>query len=548
MKLNRKLLTVEDCNSIIAHFGKGFTDYYVIDTADLVTEDTWFAYDFLDIYRVSGSLSFKIRNSLWTGGYRVLDCNIEDYTVEYTEEEYLVVSGTGLESVKLLLELSPEFKYESIFELDYEVEYTGCIRPFYEPVALSMGFLDGDDPVTGLSVTDKITGDSLTTDSDGLVTVLSGIDKSGDYDYVLESVNNGETVDYNFPYRRIQCELPVALLNDGIYRDKTNVLEFMFLFDDEYLITEEMLFGDNNIRLRVDNQYYDVKEYSGSVFKFEVPIGFGGHYALQLIIGGNDYIDNYNVNFEVDTEVISFSTASSLKLELESPLCAGTVSYEGTVLDTAITVSSDVDLSFGGVVSSSLDSVFTVTDNATLSLSNVNFTGKGLVNLDNGSVNVVNGGFTHSTAPLFTGNGDLTVKDSSFVDNYSCIDITGDVDCYNVLFDLADSDYLDTGNPAFVKCYNDLTLDFCRFNIDLHNLESLGLSYVMLLLGRNGSTNGVLNKDLRENEVFPVKKNTGSVDVESIHYHISSKSSKCMIWSIQNTNTVYSNELEVEYV
>ena len=549
MAVNKRMVTLEDVNSILCHFAKGFTDYYVIDTADLVTEDTWFAYDFIDIYRVSGSISFSIRNSLWTGGYKILDCNINDYNVEYTSEGYLVVSGSGLESVKLLLELSPEFKHNNIFELDYEIEYTPIIRPFYENTALTMGFLNNETPISNMNVEDKITGETLTTDNDGLVTVSSQINKAGDYDYVLECTNNSEIVDYNFPYQRIQCELPVKLINNNVFREKVNILEFMFLFDDEYNITESMLFDNNDIRLKVDGVDYEIKTYSDNIFSFEVPVNLSSYIDMKLIIQGNEYIDNYSVDFNVATSFVTVSTGSDLKSELESDVSASTVIFDGAILDTEIIINKNINLLFeDNVVSSSLDSVFTVVDNAELSLSNINFVGKSLVILDEGNVNVLNCSFTHSFAPLFVGNGNLTVKDSSFIDNYSCIDVDGDVDLYNTLFDLSDTEYLDTSNPAFVKCYNNLTVDFCRFNLDLHGLDSLGLSYVMLLLGKNGNTNEVSNNELLDNEIFPVKKNTCNVDVESEHYHITSKSSKCMIWTVQDTNTVYSNQLEVEYV
>lgn len=544
--INKRLLTVEDANSIISHFGKAFCDYYILDTSQL-SDSNWFAYDFIGIIKSSSSISFEIKNDLWTGGYRILDCNIEDYTVEYANR-YLVVSGTGIESVKLLLELSPEFSYDDVFELSYNPVYTPVIRPFYESVGLTMGFLDGEAPVTGMTVTNVTGGGTLTTDSNGLVTVSSGINKVGDYDYVLRCVNNSETVDYKFPYIRVPSELPIALLNNAVYRDKTNILEFKFLFDNGYGITQSMLFTDNIIKLRVDGKYYDVVSYTGSTFRFEVPIGFNSHYAMQLVIGGNDYVDNYSVMFEVDTEFMSCSTGSALKTEVESLLSAGTVRFTGSVLDAMVNVTRDVNIVFTGVTSSSLDSVFTVKDGAVLGLDTVSFTGKTLVTITDGSVSVVNGSFTHSTAPLIQGTGDLTVKDSTFIDNYSCLDIDGNMNLYNVLFDLSDTNYLDNDSPAFVKCYGDLTIDFCRFCLDLHGLTSLGLSYVMLLLGKDGMTNNIDNSKLLENETFPIKKNTSEVNVESTHYHITNKSSKCMIWTIQNTNCVYSNQLEVEYV
>ena len=121
------MLTMEDANSILCHFGKGFCDYYVLDTRDLTTVDTWFAYDFIDVYRVTGSISFNVKNSLWTGGFRVIDSNIGSPSVSVSGDS-IVVSGSGLEWVILVLELSPEFNYGEIFELDYQVEYTPVIR------------------------------------------------------------------------------------------------------------------------------------------------------------------------------------------------------------------------------------------------------------------------------------------------------------------------------------------------------------------------------------------------------------------------------------
>ena len=70
----------------------------------------------------------------------------------------------------------------------------------------------------------------------------------------------------------------------------------------------------------------------------------------------------------------------------------------------------------------------------------------------------------------------------------------------------------------------------------------------MFYLGRDGTVNQVSNRNLLKNEAFPVVKNIGLVDVESEHYHITGKNNKCMVWTLQDTNTVYSNQLEVEYV
>lgn len=548
MSWNKRMLTVEDANSIIKHFNKGFCDYYTLDTSELTTEDTWFAWDFIDVYRVTGSISFSVKNSLWTGGFRVIDCNVSNPTVSVSNGT-ITVSKTGLEWCVLVLELSPEFNHGgSIFELDYQVEYTPVIRPFYEDLGLTMGFLDGSEPVVGMEVSDVVTGETLTTDNDGLVTVIAPMGKAGDYDYVLEAENNGEIVTYNFPYTRIQAELPVILLNPTVYRDKVNLLEFKFLFDTEYTVTEEMLFGDNHIRLRCDGVYYELKEYNGDTFTFEVPIGLNTNSNMVLEVNGNDYIDNYSVELNVATSYVTVDTAYALDIELSSDNPAGVIEFTGEEFESEVTVGSDVTIRFTDDVVSSLGNVFTVSEGCSLIIDGVNFTGGQLVSLTDANVSVVNSSFQHCTSSIIKGTGVLRVEDSSFIDNYSCLDIDGDISLLNCLFDLSDTDYLDTGNPAFIRCFNDLTVDYCQFNLDLHGLSSLGLSYVMFYLGRDGTVNQVSNRNLLKNDVFPVAKNTGTVDVESEHYHINSKDNKCMVWTVEDTNTVYSNHLEVEYV
>lgn len=551
---NKRILTTEDANSIIEHFGKGFCDYYLLDTRELETVDTWFAYDFIDVTRVTDSISLNIKNSLWTGGYRILDCNIESPTVSVSGTA-ISVSGTGLEWVVLELELSPEFNHGSIFELDYEVEYTPVIRPFYGDIALTMGFISKsivngeivETPVSGLSVTDMVTGDSLTTDSDGLVTVVSDIDKAGDYDYILEAENNGVTVDYYFPYKRVQAELPVRLLNDSIVRDKTNLLEFEFLFDDEYNITEEMLFENNHIRLKVDGKYYEINEYANNVFSFEVPISGAYKVNMQLEINGNDYLDNYVLDYSVGTVYATFDSASALKTELESDGSASTVVFNGSVLDASILISKDVRIIFSGVCTSSLDSVFTVTGGV-FTISNANFTGKNFITINNGSVELVDSNFNHCTSTIIKGTGDLSMDTCSFVDNNACVDVSGTVQVKNSLFDLSDTDYLDNTLIPFLDVYGDLTFDYCQFCLDLHDLTSLGYSYVMLRIGGDYMTNGIENNRLLKNEQFKMLKNTSEINVESDDYHITGRNSKAITWNIVNTNTVFSNQLTVDYI
>lgn len=545
---NKRLLTCEDANSIIKHFGRGFCDYYEIDTSELTSPDYWFAYDFIDIYRTEDIIQFSINNSLWTKGFYISDANINDYSVS-VENDKITVTGTGLEWCVLVLELSPEFSYDNYVELDFKPVYLPVIRSFYEDIPLVMGFRDNNDsPVTGLTVEDLTSGETLTTDSDGLVAVTSPINHHGDFDYKLEALNGGETVDYNFPFIRIKTEMPVRLVNETVYRDKNNLLTFEFLYDDSYNITSDMLFNGNNLGLIVDTVEYPVESVNGNQFSFEVPIGSRNSLTMKLKIEGNDYVSMSSVEFNVPVSFVTCSDSVELKEELESDSPASVIVFTGEILDDEINVSNDVLIRFSDLVESTINNVFTVSEGAVLSLVDCNFTGKSLVTLDDGECIIEDSTFTHCTRPILVGNGDATIKDSQFIDNVTAINLNGDLKVLNTLFDISDLSYYETSTPAFVSCYGDLDIDYCQFDIDLSGLTSLGFGYLFVLIGKNSMINGVNASNLLQNDVFPVKKNTGDVSVESDNYMITSKNNKCFIWSVEDTNTVYSNELSVEYI
>ena len=548
MVFNKRLLTCEDANSVISHFGRGFVDYYELDTRDLSSPDFWFAYDFIDIYRTEDIIQFSINNSLWTLGYYVQSANINDFDVDVTDDR-ITITGSGLEWCVLVLELSPEFKYDDYTCLEFKPEYLPCIRPFYESIPLVMGFMDNNgDGVVGLEVSDLVTGETLTTDSDGLVAVTSDINKHGEFDYRLETVNGGETVTYNFPFIRVKTELPIRLVNETVYRDKRNQLTFEFLYDDSYSITSSMLFTGNDLVLVVDNVEYPVESFDGNMFSFNVPIGSRNSLTMKLNVGGNDYISMSSVEFNVPVSIVTCSSGSELKSELESDLPASVVLFTGESLDTEITIDSDVLIRFNELVESSIDNVFTVSDGAVLSLADCNFSGKTLVTLDGGECVIEDSTFTHCTRPILTGNGNASITGCQFVDNVTGIRLNGDLNLQNTLFDLSDASYYTFDSVAFVECYGDLTLDYCQYSLDVSDLDSLGFGYLFFLIGKSSMVNNMVASNLLQNEVFPFRKCTSEINVESDDYRITGKNNKAVTYTIEDSNTVYSNHLLVEYI
>ena len=55
--MNNKMLTVEDANSVLEHFGKAVLDYYTLDTR-LLSSANWFAYDFITIMKDVNTIIF----------------------------------------------------------------------------------------------------------------------------------------------------------------------------------------------------------------------------------------------------------------------------------------------------------------------------------------------------------------------------------------------------------------------------------------------------------------------------------------------------------
>ena len=91
-------------------------------------------------------------------------------------------------------------------------------------------------------------------------------------------------------------------------------------------------------------------------------------------------------------------------------------------------------------------------------------------------------------------------------------------------------------------------MDYCQFSLDVTGLTGLGLGYVMFLIGKNSIVNGVSASNLLQNEVYPFRKCTSDVNVVSDDYRITGKDNKAVTYSIEDTNTVFSNRLSVEYI
>lgn len=545
MPIDKKILTMEDANSVIQHFTKGFIDYYYLDTRELTTEDNLFSYDFIDIIRTEDNIIFKISNDFWTGGYRIEDCNIPDYSVTAIDNE-IDISGIGLEWVVLSLELSSSFKHQNPVELECIIEYSGQIRPFYETHQLSFKCLNDNTPVVGKTFTDPNTSTTYTSNSDGEVFVDIDPDKPGNKNLVLNTNQNGTLITYIFPFIYIKTKFPICFLNENIVKDKNNILNFKFLYDSNAFLQDEMFFNGNHIQLRTGNNTYNLDNYGDSKFSFNISVT-ADKLDMEVYIEGNNYIERYSKFFEVETSYVSFDNSLDLKTELESEDSAKTVLFTGNSINHQININKDVHIIFNGNCDTSLSNIFKVNNGARLTISNIIFHGNNFINIIKGEVDLKNNNFIQCYDTIIKGSGNLNIDNCGFIDNTSCVNINGDVNINNSTFDLSDNDFVNTALVPFLDVFGNLNFDYSDFKIDLNDLEELGYSYVALKIGGDFQTNGVNNNLLKNNNQFKMLNNKGIIHVETDNYIVSSKNNKAMTWNIVNTNTVYNNNVKIEY-
>lgn len=547
MPIDKKILTMEDANSVLQHFTKGFLDYYYLDTRDLTTEDNLFAYDFIDIYRVEDNIGFKIANEFYTKGFQIKDCNIEGYDVTASGNE-INITGSGLEWVVLCLEMSSSFKHNNPIELEYIIEYTGMIRPFFKTHQLSFKCLYGESPVAGKTFTDPSSGTTYTSNNNGEVFLNVNPAKPGERLIELNTTHNGTQTTYKFPFIYVKTKFPLKILNDNIIRDKNNILNFKFLYNtNPFLENDDIFFNGNHIELRAANNTYSLGNYGDSEFSFNLPAVSAEKLDMEVYIEGNDYIERYSEFFEVEANYLTIDDSGDLKTELESDNSAKTILYTGDYFSQQINIDKDVNIIFNGECDTPLENVFNIYNNAKLSISNIIFTGQNLVNIIKGNVALKNSNFIQCEGTIIKGNGNLNIDNCGFIDNTSCININGDATINNSTFELSDDDYVNTALVPFLDVYGNLNFDYCDFRIDLYYLEELGYSYVALKIGGDFQTNGINNNLLKKNDQFKMLNNKGIIHVETDNYTVSSKNNKAMTWNIVNTNTVYNNNVKIEY-
>ena len=529
---NKKMITTEDYNSIWEHFSNGFINYYNFNTAE--RDEKIYSYDFLTVEKLQNKIRVTIENSLWTGGYYLLSAEGTSSPTSEVIGNIIEFSGTGITNVSFVIELSPEIT-RAQKNIVYKVDYPIYVRPFYKGFTQEVYFKTlTNEPYANLTVVDVDGSNTYTTDANGKVNIpISGGGKAGHHNHLIK-VNNDEI---NLYYRLIKAEYRVGP-ESTIYRYYADTCTFKLYFNNNQSLSENDFYANNDIYLIINGKRYNIQDHNLNKMYFDLPAFSSETIDIRFVMGGNEYIDAVKYDYTVELPIKEYYFDADIwrdyrKEELPEIIKFNSDSIGGNRLERDLKIIFTEDI---------IDMSNFIVKNCKLSLENLNIDGiEGKIKLDNGELELKDCSFSHSTDVIIEGTGNVILDNVSFVDNASCININGDLTVKNCLFELADNSYVDITKIPFIKVFGDININNTVFNIDLYSLEELGYSYVAMMINDKNTTNGVANNLLTKNNAFDMKNNTGNISVNGNNYNITAN----FTWTIQNSNTVFGNNLQV---
>ena len=531
--MNKKLITTEDYNGIIEHFAHGFIDYYTFNTSE--RDENIYSYDFLTVEKLTNKIRVTIENEMWTKGYYLLSAEGTNSPTSEVNGNIIEFSGTGITNVSFVIELSPEIT-RAQNDMPYKVNYPIYVRPFYKGFTQEVYFKTlTNNPYANLTVVDVDGGNTYTTDANGKVNIpIIGGGKAGHHNHLIK-VNNDEI---NLYYRLIKAEYRVGL-ESTVYRYYADTCTFKLYFNNNQSLSENDFYSNNDIYLIINGKRYDIQGHNLNEMYFDLPVFSSETIDIRFVMGGNEYIGAVKYDYTVELPIKEYYICPVLWHDYQKEELPEIIKFTGNYICGDV-LERDLKIIFTAD-RLTMDETFIV-KNCRLSLENLNIDEiEAKIKLDNGELELKNCNFSHSTDVIIEGNGNVILDNVSFVDNASCININGDLTVKNCLFELADNSYVDITKIPFIKAFGDINIDNTTFNIEIDSLDELGYSYVALMIDDKNTTNDVANNLLTKNNAFNMKNNTGNISVNGNGYNITAN----FTWTIQNSNTVFGNNLKV---
>ncbi len=572
---NPNFLTVEDYNSIVSDLAHGWIDYYDVIISDMEDNEVLYC-DFLKIIRYSenDTITYEVEvlNTLWTGGYCVEEVingepvrRLNEYDI-VEQGGILFISGFELFSFKITLELSNDFIYANPQDILYKVKLPTITAPYYE-TGLAKGQITNIDGsgVGNISIYYNNLQNHVNTDNNGYYQVPFSKGKPGKSNVkmsILKSNSPPTYYNYYFIVNRLKVNVPVRPTSNNLYKDSKQYLEFEFKCNSN--ITSNELFNENTIYLLFNNKKIVLDYYDGYKFGFLVDLRdyYDDTIDFKLVISGNDYIEPMVEEYTFNLDYYVVSNYNNLKSEIEKTNGFRTIKVDSSLSGTqSININREIHIIGTGNVSNNLikctnKPVFIVNDKLTLENCRIN----GITQNNGSIVNINNCKFENISS--FNGissalhcnieNDDDTfvtvIKNSEFSNcRETCIYHGGDLTITNSSFS---KNILDENNVAFInQVSGSINLNNNVFNLNIET-TNVNLGCIMFHIGLNAKINNVLGKKLKNNENFPLLYNKGDVCIVSSNITIMESAilNKCVNWIVENTNTIYSNNMEVNNV
>lgn len=552
--IDKPFITVEDLNTTLLMFKKGLKKGFTVNTQFMTEESRLYNYEFLTIEKTVNNAitTYTMQYPVEFGKSKILVDNYSDASITYSNNS-ITVEITNEDTAPIFtlwFGVVPENNNNTILTdlLIKKYFYTSILDETLSiTVFNSNGSLATGKDIYIANSLDETEKYQVTTGNDGvfefsILEFWGLIAKGENIFYLYEEVNNTLKI-FSTIHIIVYPYIFEFIPSGTVYKDALNDVSFDICYYSPSLV------GDNvtptNASLKVNNKEYTDFIIDNNKLIFSDVNLYGFHndmITLNLILEDTDIQLEYNKDFRVNCEYATFNDV--ITLSNPSPATAIVEDEEYSVL-IPIDVDSDLNLIFEEDATLT-DITFNINNGVTFKLNN----GK----LDNCNINVNDGILNLNEMEVYNSenpiilliNTESTIDGSYFHDNIG-EDIVnqGKLTVINSNFLKQDVEKLNPLRPAFISVNGETNINNNQFTISYEEeIEHIGLGYVMFSINENAMLNTNKGNTMKNNNTFNKQKNKGTINVQFNNKTIDCQDS-CFTWTVQNTNTVYHNNVRI---
>jgi len=371
-------LTVEDVNGVLLTYDN-VNSLFCVGMADMTGYD-WFRCDFVECSKTSSTVwNFKVSNSLWTGGFTIINSNDEiialssnDYSYDSTTETLTITYTGDWEDLTILF-------YLSSFYADFTVDYLTVVfdmKPVHfnkdnqfnvlyhsTTIPSTFNLIINDTLIDSFDYNDGLTVEFL-TDYDGEYIIESSNSNTRFYGYVksLPRLYNVTTEDSSV-YLNNHNTLNFAINQDSNTESSVNVRAYYqnnLIYTDTVTVDDTVEFSfdldlstDNTVgvkRIHIELEDDIVQEFSFSLDGIVKPITsqaeFRSALASQipvLYIGQNVPITGTDITINYPVEIRGLNSGVFVNMNAHCFIVNNDITFENIELRGANTLIKQIN-------------------------------------------------------------------------------------------------------------------------------------------------------------------------------------------------------------